>query len=105
MMSRFFAQLIVVSLLWGCLSAGASADSFYGEANEAIVHATGTERAADSTSGSICDVCHILQHVVLVPRSEFLVTLATSHVPVSGDESAASRLLYPEGPPPEIAIA
>ncbi|MBX3491374.1 MAG: hypothetical protein KF899_00275 [Parvibaculum sp.] len=108
-MSRFLAQLVAASLFWGCLSVSASADTIHGEAGEAVLQMAEMERGMDSASGdpvpgAICDICHVLQHVVLMSRGEVRAALAMIHVPVPGNERAASRLLSPEGPPPEIAI-
>lgn len=104
-MFRFLAQFIAASLLWGCLSVGASAGAFHGEMDEAVVHATETEHDTDSPSGAICETCHVFHHVTLANRGEFLMALAMSRTPVPGDERPASRLFSPEGPPPEVSIA
>lgn len=109
-MSRFLAQLVAASLFWGCLFVSASAGALHGEAGEATPQMTQTERALDSVFGdpasaAACDICHVLQHMVLTPRGEMYATPAAIHVPFSGNERAASRLLSPEGPPPQITIA
>lgn len=109
-MFRLLAQFVAASLLWGCLSTGAFAGRLHGEAGEALIQMTETEWGmesafADPSSPAACDVCHVLQHVVLVPRGEVRAGLEGIDVPVPGNERAASRPLSPEGPPPEIAIA
>ena len=109
-MFRFLAQVIAASLLGGCLSVSASAGALYGEADGAVLRMAQTERGMDAVFGdpasaAACDICHVLQHVVITPRGEMGATPAATHVPFSGNERAASRLLSPEGPPPEIAIA
>lgn len=104
-MFRFLTQFIAASLLWGCLSIGTSAVALHGAIDGVVVHAMETERQTDSTSRPICETCHVFQHVTLANRCEFLMALAAIHFPFSGNERAASRLLSPEGPPPEVAIA